>query len=151
MLLKVDRTAKLEEERRKEAEERFRRQEAERAREDKQRRRQSLLESLEPEPAVERKGEYVTCVIRLPCGTRKTRRLLVNSTIRNLQNFVETLGLTAGVIPDNYAIVVDYLEGQPKVLENLDETLIETGLAKFSSFTARIEELYDNKEEAEAK
>lgn len=141
------RTAQLEEEMRKKTEEMLKEADNARRKEEIFRYRQSLVEKLEPEPPREPKGDYVTCMVRLPCGAKKTRRLAVNSKVQNLHDFVETLALEVD-IPERYLIVADYLEGgsQPRVLDNMEQTLVQAGLTRFSSFTVRIEEQFDEDE-----
>lgn len=118
-------------------------QETRRRQEEKKLYRLKLLEHLEPELPKERKGEYVTCMVRLPCGTKVTRRLSINSTVQHLHDFVETLALNIE-LPEKYVMVVDYIDASSKFLDNLGQSLTEAGLTRFSSFTVRIEEQYED-------
>jgi hypothetical protein len=105
--------------------------------------RKHLLTTIEPEVPMEKKGEYVTCLVRLCCGKKFTRRLALNSTVQNLYNYIETLALEGGIVPDKYLAAVDYIEGPSKLLEDKQISLEEAGLTRFSSFTVRLEEIYE--------
>lgn len=137
------RTAEIEEELRKRELEVLQEQEKQKKAEEIRLYRKGLLASLDLEVPMEKKGEYVTCMVRLCCGKKFTRRLAPNSSVQNLYNYIETLALEGGIIPDKYLLAVDYIEGASKFLHEKNVSLEDAGLTRFSSFTVRLEEIFE--------
>eukprot|EP01126_Amoeba_proteus_P014570 TRINITY_DN16435_c0_g1_i1.p1 TRINITY_DN16435_c0_g1~~TRINITY_DN16435_c0_g1_i1.p1 ORF type:complete len:114 (+),score=30.12 TRINITY_DN16435_c0_g1_i1:362-703(+) len=90
------------------------------------------------EPEVSADGCYITCMIWMPSGTKLKRRLRTQSTVQNLRDFIETRHLFGEEIPQRFMMVVNYSEGV-KILNDMEQTLENAGIAKYKTFTVRIE------------
>lgn len=87
---------------------------------------QAAAAALSPEPDASASEPVTTCLVRLPNGSRLTRKFYTSAPLQTLLNFIDAHD-AAQFAPDSYQLVSSY--PRKAVTGRLDGSLGEAGLS----------------------